>query len=133
MSEEHHQTRKRSRHGAAQSALPENRRQFERVAFSNNIRVTELDDFGNPAAGWDCRVADLSRGGMGFRSRRMIHKGRSVLIEFANVGGATKLLFGVVRQSRYAEGEGYVVGVEFQAVPKTQPVRVWLGQRGLAA
>ena len=110
-----------------------NRRRFERVGYNKNVRVTELDDFGHPAADWECRVVDLSRGGIGVRSRRMVHKGRSILIEFANVNGATKVLFGVVRQSRYAEGEGYVIGVEFQAVPKTQSIRVWLDQRGLAA
>jgi hypothetical protein len=110
-----------------------NRRRFERLNYLKCVRLTELDDFGNPAASWECRVVDLSRGGLGVRSRRMVHKGRSILIEFPNVAGKTKLLFGVVRQSRYAEGEGYVIGVEFQAIPKTPAVRSWLDQRGLAA
>lgn len=114
--------------------LGSNRRRFERVGFLKSVQVTELDDFANPGASWDCRVVDLSRGGLGLRSRRMVHKGRCMLVEVAGLEGQkSKVLFGVVRQSRYAEGEGYAIGLEFKSMPKTASVRLWLSQKGLAA
>src|SRR5262245_30866725 len=51
------------------------RRRFERVACTKTVRLTELDDFGNPGSTWECRIADLSRAGAGLRSRRMVHSG----------------------------------------------------------
>lgn len=108
------------------------RRRFERVEYTKAVRITEVDDFGNPTSSWECRIVDLSRGGVGIRSRRMVHQGRAVLIEVPGVEGTTKLLYGVVRQCRYAEGEGYAVGVEFKAVPQTQTIRLWLTNRGLS-
>jgi hypothetical protein len=117
---------------AARGALStNNRRRFDRVACTKSVRVTEMDGFGNPTSTWDCRIVDLSRGGTGLRSRRMIHTGRSVIIEVPGVDGATKVLYGVVRQCRYAEGEGYAVGVEFRALPAGQGIRQWLAGRGL--
>ena len=111
-----------------------NRRRFDRVEFQKMVHVTELDDFGNPASSWECRVVDLSRCGLGLRSRRMVHHGRGLLIEVQGLPGQPgRVLFGVVRQSRYAEGEGYAVGLEFKSIPHTTPVRAWLSQRGLAA
>jgi hypothetical protein len=109
------------------------RRRFERLYADKTVRITELDGFGNPGATWECRVVDISRGGLGMRSRRMVHCGRNVIIEVPNVGGRTKVLCGTVRQSRYAEGEGYVVGLQFIEVPQSHAVRSWMTQRGLAA
>lgn len=108
-----------------------NRRLFERHLVDCSCRVTELDEFGHPGGTWTCRLADLSRSGAGLRSRRMVHQGRHVFIELESASGAPKLLFGVVRQARYAEGEGYAIGIEFRAVPPNSAIRNWLAQRGL--
>jgi hypothetical protein len=110
------------------------RREFDRYALDRPAYITELDQFGNPGPTWKVRVVDLSRGGVGIRSRRMVHQGRAVLIELeGGEPGRSKLLSGIVRQSRYAEGEGYAIGVLFRAVPNTSAVRQWLSSRGLAA
>jgi hypothetical protein len=109
-----------------------NRRQFERHAMDRPARVTEMDEFGNPGPCWLCRIVDVSRGGMGLRSKRMVHVGRGMLVEIDGIPPAqTKLLFGLVRQSRYAEGEGYAVGIQFKALPATTSVRNWMAARGL--
>jgi hypothetical protein len=109
-----------------------NRRQFERHAVDRPAKVTEMDEFGNPGPCWLCRLVDISRGGLGVRSKRMVHMGRGVLIELDGATpAATKLLYGVVRQSRYVESEGYAVGVQFRSVPTTSAVRNWLSMRGL--
>jgi hypothetical protein len=109
-----------------------NRRQFERHSVDRPAKVTEMDEFGNPGPCWLCRLVDISRGGLGIRSKRMVHMGRGVLIELdGTTPASTKLLYGVVRQSRYVESEGYAVGVQFRSVPTTSAVRNWLSMRGL--
>jgi hypothetical protein len=111
-----------------------NRRGFERFALDRPGRITELDQFGNPGHTWDVRVVDLSRGGVGIRSRRMVHMGRLVVVEMDTAEpGRCKVLFGAVKQSRYAEGEGYAIGVQFRAFQQTATLRAWLAGRGLAA
>jgi hypothetical protein len=110
------------------------RREFDRLSFESTAILTELDEFGNPGASWSVKVSDLSRSGLGIRSRRMVHLGRRVLLELHTAQShTTKVLFGTVRQSRYSEGEGYVVGVAFKALPATAAIRNWLSSRGLAA
>jgi hypothetical protein len=109
-----------------------NRRLFDRHAVNRACRVTELDQLGNPGASWECRIVDLSRSGLGLRSRRMAYQGRHILVEIpAATDRPAKVLFGVIRQSRYSEGEGYAIGVEFRAMPQSTVVRNWLSQRGL--
>jgi hypothetical protein len=119
-------------HRASPGADLSNRRQFERHPVDRPAKVTEMDEFGNPGPCWLCRLVDISRGGLGVRSKRMVHMGRGVLIELDGATpAATKLLYGVVRQSRYVESEGYAVGVQFRSVPTTSAVRNWLSMRGL--
>lgn len=110
------------------------RRIFERLALDKSSIVTELDEFGNPAASWSCRIVDLSRGGLGLRSRRMVHQGRCLFIRI-DLGKTqpSKLLFGIVKQSRYSEGEGYAVGLEFRTVPESPSIKAWMSQNGLTA
>jgi hypothetical protein len=103
----------------------------ERHAVDFAATVTELDHRGQPGASWDCRLIDISRGGVGLRSRRMSFQGRQLLIEVEQSPGTAKLLFGVVRQSRYSAGEGYAIGVEFRTMPRNSAIRNWLAQRGL--
>src|SRR5690606_28447665 len=95
------------RGGDSGSTAAANRRLFERHPVDFRARVTELDQFGNPGMSWECRLVDVSRGGIGLRSRRMSYQGRHMLVEVERARGQVKLLFGVVRQSRYSEGEGY--------------------------
>jgi hypothetical protein len=122
-----------SRNFPRPSSDPSNRRTFERHGMDRQAHLTELDEFGNPGTTWKVRVVDLSRGGVGIRSRRMVHMGRSVLVEFDCEPGRRRLLFGVVKHSRYAEGEGYALGVQLKAVPSTSAVQHWMLARGLAA
>jgi hypothetical protein len=113
---------------------PDERRIFERLALDKASIITELDEFGNPGASWSCRIVDLSRGGLGLRSRRMVHQGRCLFIRIdLGKNRPAKLLFGVVKQSRYSEGEGYAVGLEFRTVPETPSVKAWMAQNGLSA
>lgn len=107
------------------------RRNWERSSFPRDVRVCELDDDGVPGAEWACRAADISRGGIGLRSRRMVHEGRKIFIRVpTGPDGAEKLLFGVVRQSRYQQGEGFVIGVRFEEIPRTWAVTRWLDAGG---
>ena len=108
-----------------------NRRRYERHLYEREGMLTELSPTGQPAGTWPVRLQNLSRCGMGLCSKRMVHVARHVLLELPGFqGGPARLHFGVVRQTRYAEGEGYIVGVEFQPRPKTQAIQQWLRKRG---
>ncbi len=111
-----------------------NRRCFERAELSRDAVIMELDEFGHPGATWACRLADISRGGIGVRSRRMVHDGRHVfVIVQTSEGGARKVLGGVVRQCRYLSGEGYAIGIQFRAPPPTPQVKTWIANHGQAS
>lgn len=109
---------------------PGEKRQFERIALYRRARATELDPFGTPGAPFECSIQNISRGGLGLIAARMVHAERRVFIE---VPGQTeeenRIFFGMVRQCRYVEGQGYFVGVQFEAMPKSGPVDAWLNQR----
>ncbi len=114
--------------GAANAAASQ--RQWERSPFHQEVRVCEVDSAGAPGAEWTCRAADISRGGMGLRSRRMVHEGRHLLIRVpTGPKSRDKLLYGRVKQTRYEEGEGFVIGVEFKEVPRTWAVTKWFGSK----
>ncbi|MFM9994762.1 MAG: PilZ domain-containing protein [Phycisphaerales bacterium] len=118
--------------GAATSAAT--RREHQRLDFERQVKVSEIDDAGNPGPEWLCRAVDISRGGIGLRSRRMVHEGRKLFIRVpAGPGGKEKLLFGAVKQSRYQEGEGFVIGVKFEETPKTWAITKWLTTHGVSA
>ncbi len=123
--------RRNARPAAAPSALSSiNRRRHDRVDLDLPSLVTEIDEFGTPGNPWNARVVDLSRSGVGLRSRRMVHLGRKVFVQiFAPDGEERKLLFGLVRQSRYADGGGYAVGIEFHPMLTTSTIRAWVSSR----
>ena len=107
------------------------RRRHERFGLDHPGRITEIDHFGNPTHSWSVRIVDLSRGGLGVRSRRMVHVGKAVLVECSTAEpGGKKVLYGVVKQSRYSEGEGYAIGVQFRDMPKTASIRNWCTAQG---
>ena len=114
------------------SETGKDRRVFERQVLDRNATFMELDEFGNPGSMWACRVVDVSRGGMGIRSRRMVHDGRFVfVIVDMGPGKPNRIFGGVVKQSRYAQGEGYAVGVEFREAPRTPMVKQWMAKNGV--
>jgi hypothetical protein len=118
-------------HKVAPGAKGVERRRYQRVETTRTVKVTEFQDSRPASQTWECRLVDISRGGEGLRSRRMVHVGRSLLIEVPAKGGPTRVLYGVVRQSRYAEGEGNAIGLEFTATPQDHAFLKWLSKRGL--
>lgn len=113
---------------------PSDRRRFNRAAMDKIATLMELDEFGDAGPAWECRIVDLSRGGMGLRSRRMVHEGRFVfvIVEMGGPDTPRKMLCGMVRKCRYSSGEGFAVGVLFRAPPQTLPVKAWLTKQGFS-
>jgi hypothetical protein len=108
------------------------RRGFERTKLVQPVMVTELDEGGHVGACWGCVTANISRSGLGIRSRRMAYTGRGLLALFpAGPGERPKLLYGVVRHSSYGMGEGYLIGLQFEAPPDTPEVRMWRSTHGV--
>jgi hypothetical protein len=121
----------RSGDQAARSVLPDplNMRRHERVVCDKPVRAYEIDESGTVGPGWEARLTDISRGGMGLTARRMVHNGRGVFVEWDDPD-LGKLYFGIVRQADYREGIGYTIGLQFEEVPNTKHVVRWLHQRG---
>lgn len=106
------------------------KRTFERLAISRKARVTEVDQFGTPGSEVACSATNISRGGMGLCLPRMIHLNRGVLIEvFGGANEPPRLFYGLVRQCRYIEGQGYIVGIQFEVMPKTTALEMWRNDR----
>jgi hypothetical protein len=93
-------------------------RRHDRVGLTRPAIAVELDRDGSPLAPWTVQTFDLSRSGLGLLSRRMVHVGRYLVVEIIGSGKERQtVLFGVVRQCRYEEGKGYMLGLEFKQVP----------------
>lgn len=108
------------------------RRRHERHPVQIVVDVFELGEGNMPAREWQCRTLDLSRGGLGMISDRMVHRGRVLLIVLPDSEGkGKKLLCGTVCSATYRSGKGYVLGVEFSQVPDTPELWAWRSERGL--
>lgn len=107
------------------------RRAHERVPIDTIATVAQLDNYNVPGQSWQCRVADISRGGLGLKSKRMVHQGTRVLIAFALGNGEKRALCGLVRAVHYEEGAGYTLGLQFEALPTGNPVREWMTSQGI--
>ena len=110
------------------------RRVFQRQPLDHAARVLELDEMAKPGEPWECRVLDVSRGGIGLRSRRMIHIGRTLFVIVSlGAGKPRQLLCGTVRQCRYIEGGGgYAIGVKFCDPPRSKWLNAWMIEQGFA-
>lgn len=104
----------------------ENRRQHSRVPFGVRLMVYELDDADHPSDPCQCHGHDISRSGMGIRTRRMFYTGRRVIVAVNVPKMAPRFLCGIVRYSRYAFSGLYHVGVEFCPMPRSEAIRAWL-------
>lgn len=107
------------------------RRDHERKDLGSAASVHEFDEFGDVGAGFACEAADISRSGMGIRSRRMIHPGRTVVVRMRPASGTDRLFFGTVCYSRYDAKSLYHVGIRFVSRPETPGVLRWLKLEGL--
>jgi c-di-GMP-binding flagellar brake protein YcgR len=92
-----------------------------------------MDTTGTPQAPWRAVTTDISRSGIGLRTRRIVVPGRRVLITLRIPGGQAKFLHGEVRHASYESAGAYRVGVEFEAMPGTDEVRYWVAARSLEA
>jgi hypothetical protein len=109
------------------------RRRHERHTLHISVNVVEVDGEGLPGREWACRTANISRGGVGLHSDRMVHRGRVLLVVMPEADGKTqRLLAGVVRGAVYQAGKGYLLGLEFTEIPDTPALWAWRLERGLA-
>lgn len=109
------------------SPTVESRRQFERLRISGVAVLAEIDESGEPTAHWRAQIVDLSRGGLGLRSKRMVATGRHLVIEaIGSAGEREKVLFGIVRQCRALDGGQHAIGVQFDRFPISPPLAAYL-------
>lgn len=103
----------------------DNRRKHERSVFDVRLLVHELDESGSPGPGCVCDGYDISRSGMGLRSRRLYYKGGKVIVQILLRNQQPRYLCGEVKYSRYRSGGPYHVGIEFCALPDTVAFQAW--------
>lgn len=97
--------------------------------FSAALDVTELDERFRPGPTWSARAAELSRSFLVFRSRRMCHLGRRLLVAVHLVDDRPVPLSGTVRQCEY-DGDGlHRIRIDLLPVPEREAIRDWLDQR----
>jgi len=102
-----------------------NRRASARFPLKGSLTLFETDFRGTPTAEIVCTSGDISRSGIGFRSRRMLYADRNVFIVVPTPTGK-RVLYGVVRQCRYLEGQNcYHVGVSLLELPGESAIKEW--------
>lgn len=105
----------------------ESQRAHDRVGVACAAEVFPVTEFG-PGEGWPCETLDLSRGGVGLITKRMLYPGQRAVVAIRKAASPT-VLFGAVRHVRYVPGRGHVVGLCFEAMPAK--VADWCASRGL--
>ncbi len=109
----------------------QSRRLHERRTIAATAFVYEIDEHGEIVAGFGCETIDISRSGLGLRSRRMVHTGMRVVVQLLLTGGASKVLHGCVRYSRYDAKGNYHIGVRFESFPICTTARQRLRAEGM--
>jgi c-di-GMP-binding flagellar brake protein YcgR len=101
---------------------PLQRRQYERIPFSANLEVKNLD------AGWTCRgrSIDLSRNGIGFFGEQFMPAGTRIRISIWIEGNGLRVLTHVsatVTRAQTEGGGGGIMGAQFDLIlaPQSQP------------
>ncbi len=107
----------------------ESLRRHERMAFGARIVLYELTTDFVPGPPAQAEGADLSRSGIGVRSRRMYYTERVVLVRIPLRCGGAYFKCGVVRSSVYAGAGMYHVGIEFREMPPGDGLASWMRAR----
>jgi hypothetical protein len=104
-------------------------RRHERLNFAVKVMLYELASDNVPGAPAGGESVDLSRSGIGVRSRRMYYKDRVVLVRIPLRYGGAYFKCGVVRSAVYAADGMYHIGIEFTAMPGGEALAGWMRAR----
>ncbi len=104
------------------------RRAFERVACATTAKAFEITADDTVLPGCPAIVHDISKSGVGLRTRKMYNVGTRVALLIAAKENQTRPYFGIVRQSRYAGKAMYAVGIEFTPALQSESVIRWMIQ-----
>jgi hypothetical protein len=103
------------------------KRIHERRTVERDAIVTEVQHNGAIGVSWPCKTADLSRGGVGLLSRRLVQRGTALLIRIHGVDGKMSTpLYGTVMHARYASDGEHILGVCFGPIPERRSIREWV-------
>jgi len=99
------------------------------LPFRATLDVCELDDRRRPGVAWIASACELSRSQISFRSRRMCHVHREVVMAVHMVDAEPVPLFGEVAWCEYI-GEGlYRTDVSLAPLPEGDWLSAWLRDR----
>jgi hypothetical protein len=102
-----------------------NRRRHDRLDFAAQVLVHELNNEHVPGKGHAAESVNLSRSGIGVRSKLMYYTGTEVVL-IIQLKTDRRVKCGVVRSSRYAGGGMYQSGIEFTQTPPGARLHAWL-------
>jgi hypothetical protein len=89
--------------------------------------ATEVLPGGKIGVTWPCETFDLSRGGVGLFSRRLLPPGASLLLRIEGVSGKLgEPLFGGVMHLSYLTNGEHRLGVEFRPMPQDRTLAEWI-------
>ncbi len=100
-----------------------------RRAVKAAVAVIVVDEHGHPGREHSCQTLDLSRGGVGILSPRLLCPGQSCIVVISANDPAAA--FGTVRHVRYVPGRGHVMGLQFAPMPDSLRASGWLEARGV--
>ncbi len=111
---------------AAGAGTESSRREFERVTCAIAAKIFEITPEDCLLPECPALANDLSKSGIGLRSRKLFNIGSRVMILVATKSDRPRPYFGIVRQCRYTGKAIYSVGVELTAAVKSPTITRWM-------
>lgn len=106
-------------------------RAHTRLSVEFSVVAHHISSAGDVGPGIQATCRDISQGGFGVICKRVMYAEQMLAVVVPQKTGTPRVLFGVVRNVRYAEGGQYHLGLQMKATPQTPAVRSWLESLGI--
>lgn len=118
---------------AVPTAIPAetDRRNFKRVVCDLPLVMTEVLPNLTIGSCWECRAIEISEGGCGVLSPRLLPANANVLIQvFSADGRSRRCLYAEVHHTKpYVRGQHHLIGLGFLPPPSSSHIRNWFRAR----
>lgn len=108
------------------------KRAHKRLSVEIPVMAHEVSVAGQVGPGLTATCRDISQGGFGIMCRRVMYADQMLAVVLPQKDAPPRVLFGTVRNVRYAEGGLYHLGLQMRSAPQTPAVRTWLQSLGVS-
>lgn len=102
-----------------------------RLSVEFQVTAHEISPSGEVGPGLAATCRDISQGGFGVICRKVMYAEQLVAVVIPQKTGIPRVLFGVVRNLRYAKRGQCHLGLQMQGTPAAPAVHTWLASLGV--